>query len=56
MKNEMSKHFTHFWKGWNIQETMLNLEMQENKKTNGSIATYRQSKVFVCIVIFLKIT
>ncbi len=51
MKNEMSKHFMHFWKGWNIQETKLNLEMQENKKTNGSIATYRQSKVFVSIVI-----
>jgi hypothetical protein len=34
----------YFWKGWNIQKTMLNLEMQEKK--NGSIVTYRQSKVF----------
>ncbi len=44
MKNGMSKHFMYFWKGWNIQKTMLNLEMQEKK--NGSIVTYRQSKVF----------
>jgi hypothetical protein len=32
MENGMSKHFMYFWKGWNIQETMLNLEMQEIKR------------------------
>jgi len=63
VKNENGESQSKDYEKWDIQTlyalleglehstTMLNLEMQENKKTNGSIATYKQFKVFVCIVI-----
>jgi hypothetical protein len=32
MENGKSKHFMYFWKGWNMQETMLNLYKCKKKK------------------------